>query len=738
MLPLFSLTLFVSAFLLFCVQPMIARMVLPLLGGTPAVWTTCMVFFQALLLAGYAYAHIVTSKIQLRIQVLMQSALVLLPAVVLPFGIPADATRSLSATVNPTGWLLLLLLGVVGLPFFVVATSAPLLQRWFSQTGHPKAADPYFLYGASNLGSMLALLAYPFVIEPGLGLTHQRTVWALGYAVLASLMLACAALLWKRHDRPVEPSADLRPADDPERLRIGQVLRWIALAFVPSSLMLGVTTYMTTDIASIPLFWVIPLALYLLTFILTFARRPPLPHRWVVLSFPFAAALLTFLLGIFAGSQTETRDIPFHLACFFLAAMLCHGELVQRRPHSTHLTAFYLAMSFGGVLGGVFNALIAPVVFDRVAEYPIALLLACLLLPGKPAQASRVRPLLLDLLWPAAVGLLAWGVITLLGRSSTLNGDAVLKVTIGAAAFACYTLRNHPLRFALALAAILLVAGMFNGQFERALYQRRGYFGVLRVSYDPASHAHELVNGHTLHGMQSLYPDRRREPLTYYFRTGPIGQVFDKLRGRLDRASLAIVGLGAGTLAAYAQPGQHWDFFDIDPVVERIARDPGLFTYLEDSRASSIKVNLGDARLRLQDAPEHGYTLIVLDAFGSDSIPIHLLTREALRLYLSKLAEGGVIAFHISNRYIDLGPVVGGLARDAGKSCLIQSDREISAEETKQNKFASDWAVVAGRAADLDVLQQDPRWEPPVLRDQESVWTDDYSNLVDHFRMRRD
>lgn len=728
---LYSVTLFASAFLLFCVQPMIARMILPLLGGSPMVWSTCMVFFQAMLLAGYAYAYAATRRLEVRSQIVIHGVLVLLPVLVLPFHVPADAARMLSVEANPTWRLLGLLLGMVGLPFFVLSTSAPLLQRWFSETGHPAASDPYFLYGASNLGSMLALLAYPFLIEPWLGLARQQSVWAAGYGVLAVLVLACALPLWRRHEWFSERRRETPTGEEsPSQARLGRVLGWIGLAFVPSSLMLGVTTYLTTDIAAMPLLWVIPLALYLLTFILTFARRPLVSHGWITRAFPMAATLLALVMTFAGQSQVHAALIPVHLGCFFLAAMLCHGELVRRRPDRDHLTAFYLAMSFGGVLGGVFNALVAPVVFDRVAEYPLALVLACLALPPSPLARGRTWSRGLDWLLPLAMGAAVLGSIALLKPPSYTDDDLNVRMAMGIIAASCFALKDRPARFAMGLGAVLLAAGTYTGPLHEVLVQHRNYFGVVRVTFDPTANEHRMVHGHTVHGAQSLDPDRSREPLTYFSRTGPIGQVFEMLNEKPGPANVAIIGLGAGTMAAYAQPAQRWTFYEIDPEVVRLARDRRYFTYLADSRARSLDILLGDARLRFDEAPERGYALIVLDAFSSDAIPTHLLTREAVRLYLDKLAPGGLLAFHISNRYLDLAPVVGGLARDAGLECLVRADTAVPLSDSRLGKFASIWAVAARSGDDLGRLRTDPRWRPPAVHPNRPVWTDDYSNIV--------
>jgi hypothetical protein len=743
---LFGVALFLSAFLVFCVQPMIAKIVLPLLGGSPAVWSTCMVFFQAALLAGYAYAHATTKLFAWRVGIILHAGLIFLPLVVLPLRVSAGASETLFTAGDPSGWLLLLLLGVVGLPFFVLSTSAPLLQRWFSQSGHSAGSDPYFLYAASNLGSMVGLLGYPFLIEPNLGLSAQSAAWTAGYGLFVALTLGCAVAVWRaRFDTDSLPDRSADPS--PSRVRAKEYLRWMVLAFVPSSYMLGVTTYMTTDLAAMPLLWVIPLALYLLTFILTFARRPPLAHRWMIMAFPMAAVMQALVMNI--SSATQPFFIPVHLLSFFLAAMVCHGELARTRPTREHLTAFYLTMASGGVLGGLFNAIFAPIAFDRVAEYPMALIVACLVLPPAASQSAAARSLqpaqplssvlrpsslmFRNLALPALVGTVLWGLLAFLQRRpDSEQANRIATCAFGLAALACYAFKERPMRFALAIGAVLLAGGTYTAEFGRVLFQHRNYFGVLRVTFVPEGNLHRLIHGQTMHGQQSLDPARQREPLTYYHRTGPIGQVFSEMGPCIAGSDIAIVGLGAGTLACYAQPGQRWTFYEIDPAVAKIARDSRYFTYLRDSQAASTEIILGDARLRLRDAQAHGYALIVLDAFSSDAIPTHLLTREALALYVDKLSDGGVIAFHISNKYIDLAPVLAALAADSRMTCLVRRDTEISPEDSRLGKSTSMWAVVATRAKDLAELANDSRWESPKARSSDAVWTDDFSSIAAH------
>jgi hypothetical protein len=729
----FALTLFISASLLFCIQPMIAKMILPVLGGSPSVWSTCMVFFQAVLLAGYTYAYAMTAWLRLRRQAALHFGVLLLPVLVLPLAITPGTVQAPSPAANPSVWLLGLLLTSVGLPFFVGASTAPLLQKWFAETGHPAGKDPYFLYGASNLGSLIALLGYPILMEPGLRLAQQSLLWSVGYGVLAVLTFVCAVLvvlaprdLPRAVDEPIIGAVASHPL-------VRQRLSWVALAFIPSSLLLGVTTYLSTDVASIPLFWIIPLALYLVTFILAFSRREILPLRLLTRVSRPAILVLVLVTCLY---PVQVVFIPLHLLVFFLAASVCHGELARRRPSVRHLTEFYLAISLGGVLGGVFNALIAPVVFDRVVEYPLAMVLACLALPGVAARSGtrHLQARVLDFAFPLALGSAIVGVRLWLTDPATIptssdNLTMILAFSLGS--LICFTFVERPVRFALGIAA-LLGSGMLMSQGQ-VLHRERSFFGSLSVVRLEPGPYHQLIHGTTVHGQQSLDPHRRQEPLTYYYRTGPIGQVFEVFGQRSSRPTVAVVGLGTGSLAAYAQPGERWTFYEIDPSVARIASNPAYFTYLRDCRASAREIVLGDARLRLRDAPGHRYDLIVLDAFSSDSIPVHLLTREAIDLYRSKLAPDGMMAFHISNRHLDLATILGAVARDEDLVCRVRRDTRLNPDEQRLGKSVSTWAILANRENDLGSLATDPAWVLPRVRRNEAAWTDDFSNIFEHF-----
>jgi hypothetical protein len=734
---LYTATLFLSAALLFVVEPMIGKMVLPLLGGVPAVWNTCMVFFQSVLLLGYAYAHFSTRWLAPRRQAFMHLGVILLPLALLPIGI-GNAVSALPGPGNPVPWLLVFLSVSAGLPLFVISSTAPLLQKWFADADHRLAGDPYFLYAASNAGSMLGLLSYPVLIEPHLRLMQQSRLWAAGYGLLVAFIIGCSFALWRSKPREAGAAAgrglssgetgEERPNADGAAPRRWW---WMLLAFIPSSLMLGVTTYLTTDVAPFPLLWVVPLAIYLLTFILVFARRPLLPPPWLgrVLSLCTIVLLVAFIAGATHPAWLMTS---LNLLMFASAALICHGELAKSRPVSGRLTEFYLCISAGGVLGGMFNALVAPLLFRTLLEYPLVMVLACSVRPadiGTGRAAGRaVR--LQDAAWTVGIGILAAASILAVQKTGVNLGRLSTLCAFGAPVLLTYRHVKRPVRFGLGLAAILAAGFLFTSDLGRPLLMERNFFGTLRVTVDAAGKYRQLVHGDTIHGWQSLDPEHRNEPLTYYYRTGPIGQVFELFDASSAAPTVAVVGLGTGSLAAYARPTQDWTFYEIDPAVEQIARNGHYFTFLKDSRAKNLNVVTGDARLRLNDAVDHGYGLIVLDAFSSDSIPTHLVTREALRLYLAKLADNGIVAFHITNRRLDLQPVVANLAFDAGLTGLIRNDSDLSASDIMRGKVHSVWVAMARNKGVLAALIADPRWHALQPSPRAGLWTDDFSNIL--------
>jgi spermidine synthase len=508
-------------------------------------------------------------------------------------------------------------------------------------------------------------------------------------------------------------------------------VRWVLLALVPSSLLLALTTYLTTDVAAVPLLWIVPLSIYLLTFVLTFARRPPLPHNLMLWGQPLFVLSLVITMGL--GMQRGEGVIAvIHLLAFFFTAMVCHGELARNRPDVTHLTEFYLWISVGGVLGGVFNVVIAPQIFNRVLEYPIAVVLACALRPSLGKRPPRKISPALDVVLPLALGsaLLYW-IETPVLHAKWL-GEHGSVIVFGVYALICLVFIRRPIRFALSVAALLLAAGAGYAE-DNIIYRARSFFGVYRVIRYPEHHM--LQNGTTTHGAQSTLPDRRQEPLTYYHRDGPLGQIFATLFPGDTNRRVAIVGLGAGTIACYGRPNESWTYYEIDPLIMRIASDTTLFTYLRDCPPHK-RIVLGDARLSLAAAPDSSYDLILLDAFSSDAIPVHLMTREALAMYMRKLAPGGSIAFHISNRYLHLEPVVSELARDARLPGAVGEDESLTDEQKDDQKSLSHWVLLSRRAADHAAIERLPGWAPLAPRGNTRLWTDDFSDILSviHFR----
>jgi len=749
---LYTLAIFVSATLLFLVQPLFARMLLPMLGGSPSVWNTALLFYQGVLLLGYGYAHLTTRYLPVKRQIAVHLVLLALPLVVLPIQVRLGAP---AGDANPIGWILVAMSVSVGLPFLVVSTTSPLLQRWYGAMGSVRSTDPYFMYAASNIGSLLALILYPTVLEPWLRLMDQSWLWAGGYLIYGGLVVACALALRRVPD--VTTSGALADLEAPAQGRLARPTwlrraKWVLFAFIPSSLMLSVTTYMTTDIAVFPLLWIIPLTLYLVSFIIVFSRRPILPHKVMVAILPVLLLCMLLALGLPIKRPLDWM-FGFHLLTFFVAAMVFHGELAEDRPSVAHLTEFYFLMSLGGVLGGFFNAIVAPTVFSTVWEYPVTLVAACFLLPTARVFAARLvrkppqpeseeeappvvdrrarRNVVFNLILDAAAPLAVLFFTYALFRRAELEdgftwGWRIWPLIYGAPILLCLVFFRRPVRFGLAAVALFGFALWQQTATERIVHEERGFFGVLRVRTDSASiPTFSLMHGTTVHGIQSSDPMLAREPVSYYAKNGPVGQVMQSMD--LEGATIAVVGLGVGTMAAYSRPGQRWTLYEIDPAVERIARNPAWFTYLRDA-AGSVTVKLGDARIQL-DRSADKYKLIILDAYSSDAVPIHLITREAMQVYLDHLAPGGLLAYHISNRHLDLEPVLANLATSL--DCVAYTrDHDTTFEDRALGKQSSQWVVVARDKHDLQPLIAKGDWFPSKTRSDVGLWTDDYSSVL--------
>lgn len=721
---LFAATIFLSALLLFWVQLVMAKMLLPRLGGIPAVWTTCMLFFQVLLLAGYSYALATTTWLGTRKQAILHILLLLISLLYLPLSFIGNL-GSISERTSPALWLFGYLITAIGLPVFLISTTSPLLQKWFTRTDHVAAKDPYFLFAISNAGSLLALLSYPFIFEPTLRLSRQNELWVVGYVVFLVLSLGCAVVLWRspRRDNTEPVSNDAAPISFKRRLY------WILLAFIPSSLLFGVTSYVTTEIAPTPLLWTIPLALYLVTFVLAFGRKNWLPERLASHALGGLALLLTLVI-VAEATQPTGAIVLLHLSFFFVAAMVCHYKLASDRPVATRLAEFYLCVAIGGMLGGVFNTLIAPAVFNTLLEYPLVIVLACLIRPRENTDADSSRDRVLDVILPTCIGLLTIGLSLLVARYdvSTVVGIAIVfgmpLVIIN------HHFRKRPVRFALAIGAVMLGSIVYSETQNRTLHVARNFFGTLSVRYDPVSATRILLHGNTIHGRQFVEPQLQTQPLSYFHRHGPLGQIFDAFNANSTSPNVAVVGLGAGSMACYAWPDQHWTFYEINPAVVSIAQNPRYFTYLDRCAVGPTQIVLGDARLQLQNAPDQHYGLIVLDAFNSDAIPIHLMTQEAIALYMSKLATGGMVAFHISNRSLKLDTVLADLAKQNGAMILSFADGE---HDPETGKDPSEWVVMAQHSPAFDSLAQNRNWRS-IEGQASAVWTDDFSNILRAFR----
>ena len=718
---LYGLVVFVAAWLVFWVQPLAVRGVLPTLGGSPAVWNTAMVFFQAALLAGYALAHLLVRHLSPAAQLAVLAALWAGVALTAPVG-GLRLFGETGAGLPPVLWLLGTLAAGCGVGVVAAATLTPLVQAWLARANAGAAsADPYFLYAASNTGSAGALLAYPFVLEPLLGLDRQAWAWSGVLLGLAALL----AVLWLGLPRGREPAPEREaaPAPTPEAPPKLPLMRILALAAVPSALLLAVTRYLTADVAAVPLLWIVPLALYLGTFVHAFARRTPIPHALIARAVPLA---LIALAVVYPLSRTTFLIGFVHLLVFTLAALYCHGALARLRPPASDLTRFYLAVSTGGLVGGLLVALVAPLVFFDVYEHPIALALVAALLPAAAFRLRRVH-----LLTAAAALVLAIGGLSVLltGGGGLDEGFPLLAVgglalaVLGAPAL--LVLRARPVLLAGALLTLLLAPTAVSNVDDEHLARERSFFGVYRIS--EAEGVRSFHHGTTLHGAQWRRADGSIESrTTYYGVDTPYGELLTALTRRPSPVVIGMVGLGTGSLACYARPGDEVRIYEIDPAVVRLARTH--FAALRNC-APEATVAIGDARLLLA-RERTALDILALDAFTSDAIPVHLLTLEAFRAYLRVLAPDGVVAVHISNRYLDLEPVLAALAERAGLAARIKMYDAPSDLPPPRPSESSNVVVLARDEGTLRSLELDDGWVPLGPPDRIRAWTDDYTSIV--------
>jgi hypothetical protein len=723
---LFVATILVGSFLLFLVQPMVARMALPRLGGAPNVWNSAMLVYQALLLAGYAYAHHV-ARLATGRQAIIHIALLVLCALTLPIAL---ARPPAFAPGREVLWVPLLLLLTVGPVFFAVAAQAPLMQRWFSL--NPGAGAPWALYAASNLGSFAGLMAYPLLAEPMFSLERQSMAWSAGYGLLVLLVIACA---WSR--RGLAPAMTHPRAHKAERIGWRRTVLWIALSAVPSGLMLSTTSHLTTDIFAMPLLWVIPLGIYLLSFVIAFAD-----NRDLAWAFGLIAPAVVLLCGGLAAVSESSGGMVAALASMILllsVAISLHSRLYELRPAADQLTAFYLAMSLGGALGGAFAALLAPALFDWVWEHPLLVLAAAALMPlPSLLKWHRMDGLDPQMAWIAATvfvlvaALLAWMLHTVVSDQQTGPHRVFLTIMLCGMGLLLTAWRAL---FIAVLAAIMLAQGGVS-TIETSLEgaRSRSYFGIYTVKDHPEAKLRQLVHGTTLHGQQSTDPARAREPSTYYGANSGAGLVLAAAPEFFGpKARIGVVGLGAGTLACYRKERQRWTIFEIDPEVVTFSRD-GTFTYLRDC-APDARIVLGDARITLGEQEPGSFDVLVIDAFSSDAIPLHLITREAVEVYLRALSRDGVVVLHISNRFVELEPVVAAIARDLGLAAGIRNDNP----ENRAELTASSWIVLAREPATIEALAQRSHDAPwiELSTAAKRAWTDESASVLPFIRWNR-
>ncbi|ANY18986.1 hypothetical protein A6F68_00451 [Tsuneonella dongtanensis] len=718
---LFIATILLGSFLLFLVQPMVARMALPRLGGAPNVWNSAMLVYQALLLGGYAYAHLL-GRLALKKQAIVHIVVLGLAALTLPIALAELPPAAPGAEVL---WVPLLFLATIGPLFFAVSAQAPLMQRWYA--ADPQADDPYPLYAASNLGSFAGLIAYPLVAEPLLPIARQSGVWTVGYVALLVLVIFTARALPKAEPSTSETTS-ASPEQSSEEIGWRRIALWVCLAAVPSGLMLSTTTYLTTDIVAMPLLWVIPLGLYLLSFSIAFAE-----NRGLANGFARHAAALTMVLGsitILLSAQGSVPAALVSVALLFVVAVALHGRLYETRPSPAKLTLFYLVMSAGGVLGGAITALFAPVVFDWTWEHPLLIVAASLLVP-LPAyarwserlgwSASRTRVAMAASFALALLAIAALSRAMVASPQSPLVVQGLLALVV---ILALLVVRWRPAFAAILALAMLALGGMQSLRTSLAGERTRSYFGVYTVR-DIDDAARTLAHGTTLHGVQLRKPGLELQPTTYYGRSSGIGLALgagDALLGK--GANIGIVGLGVGTLACYRKPGQDWTFYEIDPAVLAYSQG-GQFTFVEKCTPDARMV-IGDARLELEKAPAGTYDLLAIDAFSSDAVPLHLLTDEAFKVYLRSLAPDGLLLVHISNRYIDLVPALDAAARANGLTAIRRHDRG-----AKPPRTSSMWIAMARDPARLTALQDsNPATWDELERTDHPLWTDDYASIL--------
>lgn len=715
---LFVGTSLLGAALLFMVQPLAAKLILPSYGGSATVWSTSSLFFQVLLLVGYVYAHVSSRRLGAWWQPRVHLLVLLVPVMFLPVALPVDAAPA--ADTSPTLWLLRTLTLMIGVPYLVLSATGPLIQRWYAWSRGPRAEDPYFLFAGSNLGSFIGLLCYPFVVEPLLTLPQQRWMWTIGLGVFLALMATCALVVRAPRQAVGEKEAATEAEAAPPA---SQVIVWCALAFLPSCLMLAVTAHISTDVAPIPLVWVLPLAVYLASFIAAFARRSRQAPVTMTRAAVVSAVLSTVLVRVGPSGLPVTLVVLVDLVTVALVGYAAHARLAASRPGTDHLTGFYLVISVGGALGGLVNGVLAPAVLNRVWEHGLSLAAVPLLMIGLTAPTAlrfgrRYHPAFRIVIGVVLATPVVVALSVLLGLAAGLGTVAVCALLLLAAPVGWVAART-PLVLAFCVLVVMLSAGA--QVMASSMAMTRTFYGSYRLVDQDGSH--QLIHGTTVHGTQ-LQDDRRDVPTAYYAEDGPLGDALGEVTAGASAQRVGVVGLGAGAIAAYGRAGDRYTFFEIDPTIRDIAEDPDYFTYVADS-AAEVDVVVGDGRLRMAEQPAGGLDLIVLDAFSSDSIPVHLLTAEAMEEYATRLAPGGSLVVHITNRVFDLEPVLTAASRDLGWVGV----RGTGGGGPGSLALPSTWAVITPDAALAGRLLDLPGWAPLDSPDP-VTWTDDYASVL--------
>lgn len=726
----FTTSMLLSALLLFFVQPMFTKMVLPLLGGSSGVWNTAMVFFQAVLLGGYLYAHLLTKFFKFKTQILIHGLIMLFSIIFLPIAVPTDWAQP--ATGTPVFWVIGLFTVALGMPFFALSANAPLMQKWFSYTSHKKSDDPYFLYAASNVGSLLSLLSYPILIEPFFKVSAQSFAWAFGFVVLMIALMMCGLMAYRFKDISKLSSFSI---EKPENQDVAEYVKpsdrvfWTLCAMIPSGLMLAVTTHITSNVASAPLLWVLPLALYLLTFINAFAPKPYISTKILSYLFlPIACLMIVSAKLHIANYIGVGLETVLHLIGFFIITQFCHNRLAENRPSAKHLTEFYFFMSLGGVLGGACVALVAPLVFVNSYEYTVMIVASAFVVSinGFSYKLTKQTVLILSVLFIGALFLLGFG--------PTIEDGVFSKLLLvySVSLLVLYMIFNPVyLKGPIWLFSIWALVSSFTVNAGSNIFEDRSFFGISRVTSEQIDEGlvHVFIHGNTVHNSQLRGAANEKNPLSYYAPEGSFGQAIDAVRADKGPLKVAAIGLGAGALACHIQKNEDWVFYEIDPLVEKMARDPSLFSFI-DKCAPDVPIRIGDARLTLADEAKGKHDLIIVDAFSSDAIPAHLMTMEALALYQSLLKEDGFVFFHTSNRNLDVTSVAINVAEASGyasRSINFKSDKTM-----KHNSLVTDSiAVMVGKDDSLDrIFTRYPDWKKRKGNPIVGVWSDDFTHIL--------